>query len=158
MPENLKSPSIKDALQGKLPGDDKLSAKEQHEIYTNSRENEDFTELELKEKWMGYVNQLDDKPNLKSTLLKIPKIENGYQLILQIDNSVQENNVKNIQPELVSWLRKELKNSNINLITKIEENKEGRIIYTDDEKYKEMVKKNPSLALFRKKFNLDFGE
>jgi hypothetical protein len=34
----------------------------------------------------------------------------------------------------------------------------GRLIYSDAEKYDELVKKNSSLALLRQKFNLDFGQ
>ncbi len=63
-----------------------------------------------------------------------------------------------IKPELVSWLRKELHNSKISLVTKIAQKKRGRIIYTDEEKYAEMLKKNPNLALLKQKFNLDFGD
>jgi hypothetical protein len=58
---------------------------------------------------------------------------------------------------LVSWLRTELKNSKIQLITQITETVKGRIIYTDSEKFEEMAKKNPNLAILKQKFNLDFG-
>ncbi len=84
-------------------------------------------------------------------------MKENYVLQLEIENTVQEDLISNIKPELVSWLRIELKNSLIQLQTVITEKVKGRIIYTDAEKYDELVKENPGLAILRKKFNLDFG-
>lgn len=150
-----KSPSIKDALAGKF-GEEKLSAKEQHEIYTSVGETRDFTPEALKIKWDEFLMRLDDRPNLKSTLSRTPKIEDGYQLVLEIDNSVQDDLINSIKPELISWLRKELRNSKIHLITRITEVEKEKLIYTDSEKYMEMLKKNPRLELLKQKFKLDF--
>jgi len=69
---------------------------------------------------------------------------------------VQDDLINTIKPELVSWLRKELKNSKILLTTEIDETEKEKIIYTDTEKYLEMLKKNPRLELLKKKFKLDF--
>jgi hypothetical protein len=77
---------------------------------------------------------------------------------MEIENTVQEDSINLIKPELVSYLRRELRNSKISLITKITEKTHGRVIYTDEEKYSEMLKKNPNLAVLKKKFNLDFGD
>jgi hypothetical protein len=150
-----KGPSIKDALAGKL-GEEKLSAKEQHEIYTRPGETNDFTADALKIKWEEFVNRLSDRPNLQSTLSHVPGLEQDYQLVLEIDNSVQDDLINTVKPELVSWLRKELKNSKIHLITRISEKEKEKIIYSDSEKYMEMLKKNPKLELLKQKFKLDF--
>ena len=109
-------------------------------------------------KWNVFVARLDDRPNLQSTLSKMPEMKDDYQLVLEIENTVQEDLINSIKPELVSWLRMELKNSKIQLTTLVTEKVKGRIIYTDSEKYEELVKENPSLALLRQKFNLDFGD
>lgn len=83
-------------------------------------------------------------------------MKENFQLYLAIENTIQENLINSIKPELVSFLRKELKNAKIQLITEITEKTTGRIIYTDEERYEELLKKNPSLALLKQKFNLDF--
>jgi hypothetical protein len=88
----------------------------------------------------------------------LPQISEDYKLILEIDNRIQEDLINTIKPELVSWLRKELKNSKIQLLTKITETIKGRLIYTDSEKFDEMAKKNPQLVMLKQKFNLDFGQ
>ena len=102
------------------------------------------------------MKRLHDRPNLQSTLSRLPSLENDYQLILEIDNSVQDDLINSIKPELISWLRKELKNSKIQLITRISENEKEKIIYTDTDKYQEMLKINPELRLLKQKFKLDF--
>lgn len=149
-------PSIKDALKGKFEKD-QISAKEQHQIYSKSDEKEDFSSEDLKIKWEQFTSRYEDRPNLKSTLSRVPDIQEDYKLLLEIENTVQENLIGSIKPELVSWLRNELRNSKIQLVTKITETTKGRIIYTDSEKFEEMVKKNPHLAALKQKFNLDFG-
>ncbi len=151
----MRGPSIKDAIAGKLD-DDKLTAKEQHEVYTRADEEEDFTSEDLQIKWKEYVDRLADRPNLQSTLSDVPEIEENNRLVLKIANSVQDSLIDQIKPELVSFLRRELKNSKIQLLTRIEETSKEKLIYSDSEKYAEMIKKNPELDLLKQKFNLDF--
>ncbi|MFW5755047.1 MAG: hypothetical protein ACOCWK_00500 [Tangfeifania sp.] len=153
---DIRGPSIKDALAGKFE-EEKLSAKEQHEIYSRAGELEDFSKEQLKLKWEQYLERLHNRPNLQSTLSKAPELTENFQLVLEIDNSVQEDLINSVKPELVSWLRKELKNSKIQLVTKISHSEKEKIIYTDADKYSEMLKKNPKLELLKQKFNLDFG-
>ncbi len=152
------SPSVMDALNGKLPGEKQLSAKEQHALYTNTEEEEPFTQEQLNEKWKEFLEQKSDRPILIATLSEVPKLSKDYKLKVSIENSVQEDVVRNFKPELISFLRKELRNSKIDLITKIEAKKRKRIVYTDSEKFQEMLKKNPELDELKNRFKLDFGE
>lgn len=154
---NISTPSIKDALEGKFE-ENQLSAKEQHQIFSKEDEKEEFTFEELKLKWEAFLTRLDDRPNLQSTLSNLPEMKEDFQLVLEIENTVQKDLISTIKTELVSWLRMELKNSKIQLTTLITEKVKGRLIYSDAEKYDELLKKNPSLALLRQKFNLDFGQ
>jgi hypothetical protein len=153
---DLGMPSIKDALRGKFE-EETISAKEQHQIYTRATESEDFTAEDLKIKWEQFLVRLEERPNLRSTLSNVPEIKEDYKLVLEIENRIQDDLISNIKPELVSYLRKELKNSKIELVTLITEKVKGRLIYTDAEKFDEMVKKNPNLALLKQTFKLDFG-
>lgn len=149
--------SIKMALEGKFKGDEKqLSAKEQHELYSKADEVEPFTEDQLKEKWNAFLPRLDDRPSLKATLKILPKIQENYTLLLEVDSRVQDELLANVKPELISWLRKELHNSKINLKTVVTDVKREKVIYSDIEKYQEMANKNPNLALLKRTLNLDF--
>ena len=154
-PDTLKTPSIKDALAGKL-GEDKLTAKQQHEVFHGVTEVNEFSAEALELKWKEFVAKLNDRPNLQSTLSRIPVIEEDYRLVLYIDNTVQEDLISTIKPELISWLRTGLKNSKIEMVTVINEQVKERLIYTDSEKYLEMLKKNPQLDILKQRFKLDF--
>lgn len=146
-------------MRGKFKNEEEqLSAKEQFHLHTKANELEDFTKEELELKWKVFLTRLDDRPNLQSTLSRVPEIKENYQLYLEIDNTIQEGVIETIKPELVSYLRRELKNSKIELVSKISKKIKNRIIYTDLDKFDEMVKKNPSLKILKSKFNLDFGE
>lgn len=155
-PKEDEAPRIKDALQGKFK-EDKITAKEQHAVYFKPSENNDFSVEQLKVKWTEFLQRLNDKPNLKATLAKFPSIEDKVNLILEIDNSVQQDLILKIKPELVSWLRGELKNSNIQLNIKITDKIQDKIIYSDNDRYEELLKKNPDLALLKQTFRLDFS-
>lgn len=146
-------------MQGKFKSEkEQLSTKEQFHLHTKVNELEDFTKEELESKWKFFLTRLDDQPNLQSTLSRVPELMENHQLHLEIDNTIQEGVIETIKPELVSYLRRELKNSKIELVIKVSEKIKNRIIYTDMDKYDEMVKKNPSLKILKQKFNLDFGE
>lgn len=153
----LGTTSIKKALKGEFEDDKKqLSAKEQFKLYRKDDENEPFTAEQLEEKWKAFLPRLDDRPSLKATLTLLPKIQDDWTLLLEVDNRIQDELLVNVKPELVSYLRKALRNSKINLKTIVAEIKREKIIYSDIEKYQEMAKKNPNLALLKRTLNLDF--
>jgi hypothetical protein len=158
-PKGIHTPSIKDALQGKFEGDkEAISAIEQHKLHTKAEEVKEFTADDLAVKWKEFLVRLDDRPNLQATLSKIPELKENGGLFLELDNSIQNDLVNTIKPELVSFLRRELRNDKIELTTQVSEKIKNKIIYTDHVKFEAMVKKNPNLIKLKKKFNLDFGE
>ena len=126
-------------------------------MHTKADEFEEFKKEDLELKWKEFLTRLDDRPNMQSTLARVPEIKDNTELILEIDNSIQSDLITLIKPELLSFLRRELRPSKIELIIEVTENIKNRIIYTDNDKFDEMAKKNPSLKLLKQKFNLDFG-
>jgi hypothetical protein len=119
---------------------------------------EPFTNEQLALKWQEFIDQLEDRPNLRATLSAIPEITEGNKILLKIGNSVQEEEVRLVKFELMSFLRKELRNSEIELITRIEKLEQERVFYSDTEKLQLMMKKNPELFILKQKFNLDFKD
>jgi hypothetical protein len=143
-------------LRGEFDDEKKLSSKEQHEIYSKAGEEEEFTQEQLQEKWMEFLARLEDRPSIKATLSTVPKMQEDFSLLLEIDNRIQDDMLVEIRPELVSFLRKELRNSKINLKTVVTDIVREKVIYSDVEKYQAMAGKNPNLALLKQKLNLDF--
>jgi hypothetical protein len=152
----MSGPSIKAALSGKEITGNNISVQEQFEIFSRSKENEVFTEEMLLTKWAVLLETLSDRPNLKSTINRIPQLTDNNIISLKIDNLVQEELIRNNKPQLVAWLRKELRNSTIDLVTEFTNEPAKRIIYTDDEKFEEMIRKNSALSHLKELFHLDF--
>jgi hypothetical protein len=152
----MSGPSIKAALSGKEITENNISVHEQFEIFSKNKENEEFTEEMLLKKWADLLETLNDRPNLKSTINQKPQLTGDKIIILKIDNLVQEELIRNNKPHLVGWLRKELRNSSIDMVTEFTKEPARRIIYTDDEKLDEMIRKNSALSLLKEKFHLDF--
>ena len=152
------TPSIKDALAGKVE-ENKVQVEVQKSTY-NEYENfaETFSYDQLAIKWKEFLNLIADRPNLVSTLSNTPELVEGNKLILKIGNSVQEEDVRLIKPELISWLRKELRNSGIELSTRLEKIESERMLFSDSEKMQMMMQKNPNLYELKQKFNLDFKD
>jgi hypothetical protein len=141
-----------------LAGDGEEDAQEKLKYFTGEQLHEPFTKEQFEEKWAAFLVRLEDRPNLKATLSKVPEIIDQHKLSLKVDNSVQLEEISKIKPDLVSWLRKELKNTNIELITEVATQESTYKPYSESEKLAEMLKKNPALAQLKQKFNLDFGE
>jgi DNA polymerase-3 subunit gamma/tau len=152
------TPSIKDALSGNPP-ESKVQEDAQKTIFSQYQENdfEPFTQEQLAARWNEFLEKIVDRPSLRSALSEVPELTDNNKLFLKIGNSVQEEDVRLIKPELVSWLRKELRNSGIELTTKIEKIESERMIFSDSEKLQMMLQKNPDLYELKQKFNLDFN-
>jgi hypothetical protein len=152
------TPSIKDALAGNKI--EKNVVEESQNTSYNEYEtfSESFTLEQLTVKWNEFLAQISDRPNLLSTLSNVPELTEGNKLLLKIENSVQEEDVRLIKPELIAWLRKELRNSEIELTTRFEKTESERTFFSDSEKLKIMIEKNPDLLDLKQKFNLDFKD
>lgn len=152
------TPSITDALNGKFQEEQKVEdAREVHKYYTEENLSNPFTQEQFETKWSELLRRYDDRPNLKSILSNTPQLQENYQLLLSVSSSTMDEEIKKIKPDVVSWLRKELQNTQLELITKIEVVQSVKTIYSDSEKLQAMIQKNPELALLRQRFNLDFG-
>ena len=74
---------------------------------------------------------------------------------LVIDNKVQEMEIKERKPELLEFLRNELRNSFIQVETRLAETQDDTTPYLPDEKFLAMAKKNPHLKKLKDKLELD---
>lgn len=131
---------------------------ETHKYYTDNDLEEPFSKEQFELKWKEFVSRYENRPNLFTALSNIPELDNNYKLLLNIGSATIDEEIKIIKPDLVAWLRKELKNSRIELMTKVDVQKIKKVIYSDSEKLQVMINKNPQLNVFRQKFNLDFNE
>ncbi|MBE9490965.1 MAG: hypothetical protein IMY67_11765 [Bacteroidetes bacterium] len=118
---------------------------------------ETFTEEALIKYWNTFIKQLEQKGkhNLASILsIDIPKLIDTT-IHLEFPNATNKVEVERQQYELLSFLRQSLNNYDINLSITVNEKLEKQYAYTAKEKYDKLLKKNNTIELLRKTFDLD---
>ena len=119
---------------------------------------ENFTQNQLLKYWNQYVEILEEKGKYNlAAILKIdtPTIKDIHFISLEFPNSTNKIEVENQQTDLLKFLRKSLNNYDIKLDISINEKMEKDFLYTAEEKYAKLKKKNPTLEILKKTFNLD---
>ncbi|MBG6235560.1 DNA polymerase-3 subunit gamma/tau [Pedobacter sp. CAN_A7] len=144
-------PSL-NALQNIADGIDDKEPK-----YIDGSDKEVFTFAQLKVYWERYANKVKEQGKINIyTLLTSnePILENDVITVI-IENKIQESILQDELVYFLNYLRPELKNFNLRIVTKKVERELKNRLYTSIEKYQYMVQKNPQLEEMRKQFNLD---
>lgn len=88
-------------------------------------------------------------------ILKRPFELDGANIVFPISNKVETSMMQNHEVEILDFLRKNLKNSLIQLVYQFSESQEERKPYTSSEIFAVMAKKNPSLLKLKDELGLD---
>ena len=118
---------------------------------------EDFTQQQMISHWNAYTEIVkgQGKYNFLSHLtMNEPKLKDGM-IHLEFPNQTIKLEVERDKFELLTYMRKKLKNYNVDLVIDVNELQVKRYAYTDKEKYEKLVKKNPNLEDLRNAFELD---
>jgi len=155
--------SIKNIVSGEDSGDeDAAESSEDPEENTpdNGVTETPFSQEDMNLKWKEYADMLQsDRPRMAIILRnREPVLEEGYRISLLLDNAAQmqefDNNIRN---GLLDFLKKELRNSFIHIYSRLEKNDNGKkVLYTPEERFQYLSRKNPALNKLRQQFNLDF--
>lgn len=158
---SITTPSISGALRGKTSGgqNQMLNEPSQNAAYNEVTGNTPFTEEQLGVVWKKYVESIDS-PQLKAALLtRKPQLGDNWQVGYALDNRTQEERISfEVKPRLLGYIRRSLRNAEIEIDFTIAEGTENVLKrpYSDTDKWQAMVDNNPALAVFKKKFGLDF--
>jgi len=133
--------------------------KEEEKIdYVSGDSKTDFNAETMLKLWNEYAQKIkqDGKINIFTLMTaNAPTLLSGHQIELIIENKIQEDLLAHEKIDLLNFLRVELQNFSIDIVTKQIEQTNKKRLYTSAEKYQHMVEKNPSLEEFRRRFNLD---
>jgi len=116
-----------------------------------------FTTETFLKTWHSYLAFLERSgEKLMLSILKAekPKI-NGNSIELIFPNKVMEASFNKGKTNLIKYLRQELNNFKIDIKAIVNESVTKEYIYTSQEKYQALKKKNPNLELLKKTFKLD---
>ncbi|MET3112485.1 DNA polymerase-3 subunit gamma/tau [Pedobacter sp. CG_S7] len=125
--------------------------------YIDGSEKDAFTFEKLMEWWNIYAHKAKDdgKINIFTLLTSNDPILENEEITILIENKIQESILQDEQVYFLNFLRAQLNNFNLNIITRKVERELKNRLYTSIEKYQYLVQKNPQLEEMRKQFNLD---
>jgi DNA polymerase-3 subunit gamma/tau len=155
-----KTTSIKDGLKGALHANGTRENKDAVERKPEAQQNNPFKPEDLLEKWKEFADRIkEERPRLSITLrMQTPVLDEDAKIRVEMQNANQEEDfTKFLKPDLLMFLRKELKNDNISIETMlIKSDKDSGKPYTQEEKFDFMSEKNPNLKILKQQLGLDF--
>jgi DNA polymerase-3 subunit gamma/tau len=148
--------SIKQAVNGEL----ERAAVQENAVQANGAKElpeEPFTQEDLEKAWVLYTQSIvNDSPNLYSTLTKRkPRLKEEQLIVLEIDNKVQEREIREKRADIHEYLRRELSNYKLRLETSIPENHEQSKAYFPEEIYQKMAEKNPNIKKLKDQLDME---
>ena len=124
--------------------------------YSNMPKTE-FTDVQVLKAWKEYVDNLikNGKKSIASIMnADTPKVkDNNIHIVLP--NKLMQSQLNSQKPRILKVIREKLNNFSIDLIIDVNEIQEKKYAYTPQEKYAKLKEKNPFIAEFRKKLDLD---
>ncbi len=120
----------------------------------------DINEDNLKDNWLLFANRIKDSNPNQSSILQtyLPQLVNEFQIAIILESQLQVDIFLEIKPDLVLFLRNHYRSKMINIVETIEEQQtQNSKPYTNDDKFKFMIQKNPSLVKLKQDLNLDFS-
>ena len=119
--------------------------------------NNTITQDALTAAWNSFADTLKSDTRLYSTLTAhVPYLEGESKVIFSINNSLQKEPLQKIQSSLLRHLQTALDNETVEIETVLSEKMENSKAYTAEDKFVQMLQKNPALMTFKQQFNLDF--
>ena len=157
------TPSINGIINGKLSSATKQQETDQSQSLANKKKQEKQIEVfsieELMENWLRFAEMMrKEKPRMATTLkASNPVIKDDFVIEIEMSNKVQEDDFNlMIKADLANFLRQELKNDNLKIVTFVPETNKEKALYTDEDKYKYLSEKNPNINKLKQRLNLDF--
>lgn len=131
-----------------------VSASEEKEV----RENE-VSQESIEEHWKKFseVIAVNGERNMVALLqLDTPRLKNKVEIHYAFPNDTNRVELEKNSHQLMTYLRDQLSNDALTLKLHLEMKDEKKFIYTNEDKYKALSEKNPTVELFKKKFNLEY--
>lgn len=109
--------------------------------------------------WENYTKQMTESGarNMVALLqLDQPRLKNKTEIHLTVPNDTNRVELEKHSGALLTYLRNTLKNDHIKLSLHVDAKEDKKFVYTAEDKYNELLQKNPIIETFKKKFNLEY--
>ncbi len=112
--------------------------------------------------WKEYAHSVEkSKPRIYSTLTSNrPVVGDDGVIRVRLNSEAQRDNFQQkIRPDLLKFIRSKTGTTPVEIIAEVTENVENeKKIYTEQDKFEYLMKKNPELGKLKSHFNLDFDD
>lgn len=145
--------SISPIINNQRRDNDKPVFTSQEEIV---QQNENYTSVAFEKAWKSFALTVPELVSVVSYINNTtPEKINDHTYELTFSNVFQEGEFKKLLTDLCSSIRRTLRNSSINFITKVVETVEKDTNNNPEEILRKMTEQNPSLQLLKKNLNLE---
>lgn len=114
-----------------------------------------FTPEDLVRAWDAFTDTVGEKVYLKNTMINCkPVLKEDYQIEVAVHNPGQREELLSNGADILHFLSQSLRNSKIQLRTRISESNEKQLAYTTTEKYNLLLNINPAISKLKDEFDL----
>lgn len=152
----------------KLTGNVKLSEleadEEEEEQVEDETEGDHKVNIEIDRElfdkaWKSYLKKLEEenRKSLRHVMLVIEPVLDGGAIKLILENKLQKELFENERGVLLEYLEQQLNVKGLSMVTKVNKKKAKKIEkkpFTQTEKFKKMVEKNPAILTLKEKLDL----
>lgn len=125
-------------------------------VVSKSTENKSFTDQDLLDSWNAFGETIQDEiKKIGFQNSDFPKRISETEFEIVVNNVMQSNELKKIQPDINTFIINRLNNSQIKMVIKVAEENEIQRTLSPEEKYKILTEVNPELEKLRKNLNLE---
>ena len=117
-----------------------------------------FTESELQTAWKDFQKFLiikGEKSIASILATDIPTLQENFHIQFILPNKLMEDQLKQVKPKLIKFIRESLNNYGISLNIVVNETIQKKFAYTPQEKYNKLLEKNAFLKDLKDTFQLD---
>ena len=141
----------------------KVQKEHKNKVVSASKDNEvrdnKVNQESIEEHWKKFTEiiAVNGERNMVALLqLDLPRIKNKVEIHYAVPNDTNRIELEKNSNELMLYLRDQLSNDALTLKIHLEVKEEKKFVYTNEDKYHALAEKNPTLELFKKKFNLEY--
>jgi DNA polymerase-3 subunit gamma/tau len=114
-----------------------------------------FTTEELAQYWNEYAQAIEGNEYLKNTMINCrPALQEDFHFEVSVHNPGQQDELLGDSIKLLPFLRRQLKNTRIQMRILISETNEKKTPYTTAEKYEHLLRVNPMFGKLIEELNL----
>ena len=146
------------SIQGMERKKELLENQKESNAPTDKLPERSFSQEELTLVWNKYAEHLKGRGDfILASILNIDEpLLKGTNIHLRFPNASMKEDLEKNKGQILEFIKRELQNYLIDFEITVDKSTTKKYVYTDQDKFKKLVDKNPAVDLLRRTFDLDF--